>query len=429
MRTYRMRVLATIAVAAATVASESAVRADVASDRAAAILIFPRILYTNATQETETPFQFRHEGVDTVIQLTNTTNDPVTLQCFYVSANAICSISGVVCDTEHLGVPCPLPQDVCLPRWMETDFRIDITAQQPLVWKVSEGLAQEKLPLDGVVQRGPTGQNNAGTAIPPVPVDSRPDAGPDITFAIFSGELKCVVVDGTGRALPRNAIKGEATLVSDLSYANMSGQQQIPVVEKYNGIGIQAIDGDSNDDGILELGGGANEYNGCPNVLIVDHFFDNYFGTKTALKTAADLTPPDPSALQQTAPLGVISELTLVPCSQNLREQIPGHTVAQFLVFNEFEQRFSTSATVDCLFRHFLSVIDTSDPSRSIFSAGVAGTTVGQTRIRGVSGGLLGVLSEFNSSQIALLSFVGLDNAANLHFQGDRENPDFIVLP
>jgi len=423
MRTYRMKALVTLAAAAVALVSVAAVRADVASDRAAAILIFPRVLYS-AFQIDEPPV-FVHQGVDTVIQLTNTTNQLVSLHCFYVSANSICSLSGFVCDAEHFGVGCPLPQDVCLPRWMETDFRVDVTAQQPLVWKVSAGLRQGDLPLDGVVRRGPTGQSNAGTSIPPVPTDPIPMATA-ATFDTFSGELKCVVVDGTGRAIPRNAIKGEATLITQItSSSSEMSQQEIPAVEKYNGIGIHAIDGDSNDDGVLELGGGANEYNGCPNVLIVNHVFDN-FTSMTNLQANSPL-PELTEGLQM--PIRSLSELTLVPCSEDLRRQIPGHTVAQFLVFNEFEQRFSTSATVDCFFRHYLSDIDTSDPTRSIFSAGVAGTTVGQTRIRGVSGGLLGVLSEFNSSSVLFLPFGGLDDANNLHFQGNRENPDFIVLP
>ena len=47
MRTYRMRALAMLTAVAVTLAGVAAVRADVASDRAAAILIFPRVLYTS----------------------------------------------------------------------------------------------------------------------------------------------------------------------------------------------------------------------------------------------------------------------------------------------------------------------------------------------------------------------------------------------
>lgn len=51
-------------------------------------------------------------------------------------------------------------------------------------------------------------------------------------------------------------------------------------------------------------------------------------------------------------------------------------------------------------------------------------------RIRGVSGGLLGVLSEFTQrAEFEPQVFSGLDNATNLHFQGQRDTADLIVLP
>ena len=118
----------------------------------------------------------------------------------------------------------------------------------------------------------------------------------------------------------------------------------------------------------------------------------------------------------------VISRLTLVPCTQNLELQIPGSTTAQYLVFNEFEQRFSTSAPVDCFFDRQLSLIDTHNPERSIFSAFVAGTIVGQTRVRGVQQGLLGVLTTIATGS-------GQQASNNLHFQGDRPDPDTWTLP
>ena len=60
-------------------------------------------------------------------------------------------------------------------------------------------------------------------------------------------------------------------------------------------------------------------------------------------------------------------------------------TVAQFLVFNEFEQRLSRQATVDCIPARFSSrTWRRRQRTRSIFSAGVAGTLSGQSRIGGV---------------------------------------------
>src|SRR6185369_13714920 len=67
----------------------------------------------------------------------------------------------------------------------------------------------------------------------------------------------------------------------------------------------------------------------------------------------------------------------------------PGATV-QFLIYNEFEQRFSTSTKVDCYLETPLSDIDTrpgpeGDPF-SIFNVGVQGTLTGMSRLRSVAG-------------------------------------------
>jgi hypothetical protein len=79
---------------------------------------------------------------------------------------------------------------------------------------------------------------------------------------------------------------------------------------------------------------------------------------------------------------------------------------------------------VDCYFNRFLSFIDTLQPDRSIWSSNVSGTIAGQTRIRGVSGGLLGVLTER-----PVFLFGAADASNNLHVAGERLAPDLIVLP
>jgi hypothetical protein len=411
----RTRTWTNLTLSAIFLALPSLAGGDVASDRAAAILIFPRVRATIAIVENlsdVTTFV-----TDTVIQISNTSNEPVTLQCFYVNANSRCSISESVCGPigsedsaiREIGVgssPCPLDGELCLPGWTETDFRIYLTARQPIAWRATTGLAREQFPLDGTAFVGPTGQSNAGSAVPPVTLEPMlvPEPTNLVELTLFTGELKCVVVDEQGRGVARNAVKGEATLVTSVGVDNVDddGVRNFVEAEKHNAIGIQGIGGDVNGDGILELGGDAGEYNGCPSVLIADHFFDS----RPILNG------------------GMLSSLTLLPCSQDLRAQIPGATTAQFLVFNEFEQRFSTSVPVACYFNRFLSFIDTRDPSRSIFSTGVAGTVVGQTRIRGVSSGLLGILAEEPER-----TFAAAGASGNLHFQGERTTADRLVLP
>ncbi|GIW41749.1 MAG: hypothetical protein KatS3mg076_2326 [Candidatus Binatia bacterium] len=359
--------------------------ADVASDRAASILVYPKIVVDSG------------QGVDTLIQLSNTSQSLVQLHCFYIDATSHCSISGVACDPED-PEPCPNSADLCLPGWQEVDFRVFVTAEQPLGWVASRGLADDLLPLDGRFLVGPTGESNVGTRIPPVSEDP------------FIGELKCIVTDENGRAIARNVIKGEATITRTAFDITKGGPDEVEIdVAKYNAIGIQGIEGDSNGDNMLVLG--SNEYNGCPNILVMDHFFD--------------------FAVNPAAPTGnaVASRLTLVPCQQDLLNQVPGGTTVQYLVFNEFEQRFSTSRPMQCLFDSALSRIDTRNPLRSIFSVYVAGTLTGQTRIRGVSAGLLGILTETLATSADGSIARARTAAVNLHKQGVREQPDQIVLP
>jgi len=368
-------------------------RADVASDQAAAILVFPKIL-VDATFPPRTV----RGPVDTLIRLSNTSAQPVTIKCFYVNANGHCSNSpSTVCTPGLIDSDSPCgPAGFCVPGWIESDFTVNITARQPIAWLASEGaVACEEsppglpcLPLNA--SGFPSPNTNGGSRIPPVSEDP------------FIGELKCVVVDRNDVPLDRNDIKGEAEIIR-------SAPGTLDVLA-YNAVGIPAIAGAGNRDNVLVLGGPEAEYSSCPNVLILDHFFD---GAEDPV--SGDL---------------VHTDLTLVPCTQDFLNQLPVTTPVQFLVFNEFEQRFSTSRRVTCFDEVRISRIDnTSSPDRSIFSAAVAGTLTGQTRIRGVPNpedvtqghALLGLAEEFRSG--------GGGAAFNLHFHGTRQQSDFIYLP
>ena len=113
--------------------------------------------------------------------------------------------------------------------------------------------------------------------------------------------------------------------------------------------------------------------------------------------------------------------MILVPCTQDLLRQVPGSAVVQYLVYNEFEQRFSTSRSTTCKQTTILSLIDTTQPIRSIFSVGVAGTLTGQIRMNPIGSGLLGMAREAHLT-------LGFDEF-NLHMQGERIEPDVITLP
>lgn len=385
----------TVAIATALVLSGGqAVRADVKSDSPAAIVVYPDV-------EVDVD-----NGLDTVIRLTNTNvSKPTLAWCFYVDANSHCSggsNDGENCTNE----PDLCTGGTCVPGWLETDFRINLTPNQPIQWLASTGLADSDLPLaSGVCRLNPRRScgvdsdctlfipgdscslSNAGTRIPPVPEDP------------FLGELRCIEIDSNGVPLARNDLKGEA-LLETATRSNLD-------VASYNAVGIQATGNGPADPNILTIGPGSDgEYNGCPNYLILNHFFDEAI---------------DPVPNSETNE--VTTDLVLVPCSADYLRQIPGTAVVQYLVFNEFEQRLSASKTVTCFQKIQLCNIDTPQCSNSIFNVGVFGTLTGQTRMLPQGSGLVGVAIEHHSN--------GEDRSAafNLHMQGARANADTIVVP
>ncbi len=134
--------------------------------------------------------------------------------------------------------------------------------------------------------------------------------------------------------------------------------------------------------------------------------------------------------------LPFFTNLILAPCSEDLNTPGPGGmpaTTVQFLVYNEFEQRFSTSTSLNCLRKIQLSQIDTAPGGEplSVFSALVQGTLTGQTRIRAVQGNELdkghGVIAVMEESTGAV-SFGS--SAANLAYTVPISGrADVVVLP
>lgn len=378
----------------------------VSSDKAAAIVVYPKVKVNSSL------------GLDTVIRLANTnTNNPILVHCFYNDANSHCSggpNDGAIC-TDDPAVCTGL--SFCVPGWQETDFRVLLTPGQPIEWTASSGLADDQLPLQsGVCVNNPSRRcgtdldcspfpggrctySNAGTRVPPVPENP------------FAGELRCIAIDPNGVPVSRNDLKGEGLTVTSTAGALD--------VASYNAIGIQAT---GSSDGVanqLTLGpGSSGEYHGCPNYLILDHFFDS--ARNPVPTTNATLT----------------TNLVLVPCSTDYLRQIPGLAVVQYLVFNEFEQRFSTSKAVRCFQDLQLSLIDTFNASRSIWNVSTAGTLTGQTRINpigvpsnnppSVPSGMLGIAVERH----AVNGTTPVKSAAfNLQMHGARDVADVMTIP
>lgn len=362
-------------------------RADVTTERGASIIIFPKVVFDSG----RTVALQKRGPVDTIIQISNTSNSVVFARCLYVNA---------------------APQDPTFPvsvsnpaQCQETDFEIFLTKQQPTHWLVSGGRGTDSSDNKGCVTGECNGAGFDPGLIPPVPDP-------------FEGELKCVEVDQSGAPISGNHLKGEATIVS-----KTSGD-----ASKYNAIGVLGLNDSNNSDDSLCLGGEANaacptgaEYNSCPESLIFNHFAEN-------------ATDPVPIELDNST-VHVITELTLVPCTEDFESQIPTQLNVQFVITNEFEQSFSTSIPFTCWANLEIDSIS------SIFDVGFLGTRFAQTHITSpdtdITGapqsGVLGVAEEFHQAGVSrdgLCDTPPCSRAAfNLHIQGLRPNGDVLTLP
>jgi len=421
-------------VAAALTLTVSAVHAqsgDLTVERGASILAFPKVLSSGAS--------------DTIITIGNTQNVMVHARCFYVDAQLP---DGCAVENAKVG---------CVPRWQETDFDIWLTKQQPTHWRASVGRIVNNFDscFTDSNQVDPTLCENAGDdpgSVPPVQEG-------------FVGELKCVQVDSDMLPIGGNALKGEATVKTGGDVA------------KYNAVGFEgtALAGETGNDLLLNLPHGLTiddpsindigaQYSACPETLIVNHFaqgvtdpvvFENLRGgvcepvappegslvddmSEIACNTDQDCCTPDGAE----CPVGVcvggpqildpatgalslrsatITDLTLIPCSEDFEEQQPATVTVQFEIFNEFEQMFSASTTITCWKNFFLYEVNNfQDPSRSVFSYATLGTTVAQTRVTPVGGtnawGVIGVQGEVRADRDQNVA----RTLNNLHYEGDR---------
>lgn len=354
------------------------------SDTGAAVLIWPTIIVD--------------EENDTIVQMTNQATVSSAAHCFYVNANNRCTNTGAVCQSS---AECEQGGffGACLPGWIEINFDVLLTRDQPLAWSAALGMSGSDLPCPGGIGSICTG--NGGTRVPPVG---------EIPFL---GELKCIQSDPITRlplpcnedAMPpvpcRNDLEGSATITAFRGDGSIDPQ-------RYSAVGLRTA-GRNDGNSLLVIGGAPEsaEYQPCAEVLVFNHMFDFAVDPVNSDNTYA-------------------SVLSLVPCTQNFLTQAVPSVTAQFLVYNEFEQRFSTSRLVNCLLTTDISNIDTTQNNRSIFSAAVSGTVAGQTRITGVGGGLVGsaFLFTFNDE------LEGLSGAGyNLNQFADRVAPDFISVP
>ncbi len=360
--------------------------AAVTTEQSASILVFPKVIADGSR--------------DTVIQITNTSNNMAHAHCFYVDGAPT---------TPGLPIG-PLNPPLCT----ETDFDIWLTKQQPTHWVVSAGRLQNPLDaecsaqvmcLDG--QSGSSTNSNCCDAgfdpghVPPVAPD-------------FTGELKCIQVDASGAPLSGNSLKGEAT-IEDPSTGDVS---------KYNAIGLRGND-NNNGDNVLCLGGTVTpdcpkgaEYDACPATWLLDH----------PATGAADPLIEEQSFCVDHPCSSMSTNLTLAPCTENFETQQPVPITLQFLVINEFEQTLSASTTFACW-----ASFDLGAPIGGIsdvFNTGTLGGSIAQTRMRSAAGTPLGVLAVIEETHHDFVRDLTTRSAQNGHqtFQ-DQPGPDLITSP
>jgi len=368
---------------------------DANTEKGSSILAFPKVL--------------ANDGSDTLIQITNISNNMVHARCFYVNA---------------------APDSFGNPLWQETDFVIWLTKQQPTHWQVSEGRFFDPTDVCYTNSQGQYEPNthcaNAGIdpgAIPPVPSN-------------FIGELKCVEVDASDNPVAGNHLKGEATVFTDGD------------ASKYNAIGLLGYQdvGLTGNQLLLNHPLGADdsvgEYDACPNVLLMNQFTDGVTdpfilekglgGTCDGDGTTPCTTDSDcrsmekcedgPQILDPTTKTvalrsATLTDLTLVPCTEDFENNLPATVTIQVQIFNEFEEQFTTSFPVTCFLNKFLFQLDSPfNPNQSIFSFSRLSTTVAHTRLIPVTGSVFGVVGTTRADKNGNLARV----ADNIHMEGDR---------
>lgn len=407
----------------------SSAHGTVTTERGSSILVFPKVIST--------------EDVDTIIQITNTSNNMVHARCFYVDAQ---------------------PDSFGRPQWQVTDFNIWLTKQQPTSWQVSRGRFVNPTDSCSTETAGPL----VGLFIPDASCAQAgidPGAVPPVV-AGFTGELKCVEVDVSGNPIGGNHLKGEATVRTS------SGEGYDTA--KYNALGILGteIAGETGDELRLDQPSDTEDvfgqYNACPNQLIVNHFSElstdpAVFGTgaggvcrrpqmgaaeeeedgevgeggnKVRTPCLSDADCPEnrvcrnapavgigPTGGVESLTSGMLTELTLIPCSQDFEEPFrsvgENAVTVQMVTYNEFEQRTSFSTTIECWKQFYMFQLDSPfNPNLSQFSYAVQGTLGLNTVLTPVPnhGGVLGVAGILRADASGTIA----RTLMNIHMVGDR---------
>jgi len=305
------------------------------------------------------------QNQDTIIQITNLSNNQLGAHCYYVEFS----------------------------NCVVTDFFITLTRQQPTHWPGSIGR-----PGFDDTHCNPQLANCPGAGLDPGQGVVDPDTGIYTPGSVpgvaqpFRGELICVTVDAAGSLFGANGFAGRADLV------NLSGTD----LASYNAIGVQA-DPDtfgSTPGSIILAPPPDGNANACPQTWVLNHIAEQ---------------APDPFAGGVT----VNSELSIVPCTQDLTNLAPQSYVLQFAVTNEFEEHFSaTLPTTSCGL-----VLSLSDMALgNVFQFPAIGSPTARTTITTDAVGVFMIAEENRQTMFG----PGGSAARNLHTAGVRSTADTI---
>lgn len=260
--------------------------------------------------------------------------------------------------------------------WQTTGFTLTLESQRPVHWTAARG-------------------RTAGPGEPPLDVPAAP--------ASFRGELLCVQVDGTGAPFGGNELAGQATV----------DQLASPDVSAYSAFGLRGSGLNDGDD-ILCIGDapsdncflGVGEYDGCPAEWILS-------------------VPAEGTNEAQLSPGSRLSNrMTVVPCSQNLRDGTASTVAVDITVFNELGQQFSGGVSVSCW-----ADLSLADVGGQIFDRDMLGTDHAEARLRPAdgSGGFMLVAETTRATGDAAV--VSTTSSVNPHRRGFSATSDVIILP
>jgi len=265
-------------------------------------------------------------GIDTRIHLSNTTSQELRVSCFLEQNSRRCSVTAAQrCTTQ---ADCP-NGELCTDVWSVAPFAFRLTDRQPIGWNAGSGLTSLPLPF------------NEGSI-------------PAVADPPFVGALRCLVVDEFGSPIAVNGLLGSAAIETRTEAGGFD-------VASYDALAVQADPDAAVLDGILVL---APDGTHAParNIEILHLMSDGVLDPIQATTSTA-------------------TDLIVLPLSVDYSAASPAQTVLQIAVLNEYETRLTTSISITGQLTRPISRIDTNDPTRSIFSAAVNGTTTTQLRL------------------------------------------------